>query len=89
MGILKSGDLARNETRRVAEQEGRVHQPVRVVEDEHDRAPARHAFPAHNLDAAEEDPQREAEHGGDDSSHSCFRNDRDCRSPALPDFQSN
>src|SRR5207237_5961399 len=59
----EEGDTARGE----AEEEGRIDERVRVVEDEEARARARDALAPDHLDAAEEDTQREEQHDLDDT----------------------
>ena len=53
----------RDAARRVAEDEDRIDERVRVVQDEDARAPARHTLRAAHLYAPEEDAQRESQHG--------------------------
>jgi hypothetical protein len=73
----EEGDAARRE----AEEEGRVYEPVRMVEDEQARALARHAASPDHLDAAEEDAQREVEHDLDDTSQQA------ARKPPAPEME--
>jgi hypothetical protein len=74
----------RDAARRVAEDEHGIDQPVRVVQDEDGRAAPRHALFPDDLDAPEEDAQREAEHGDENASgQGCRILRRERKSPAA------